>query len=198
MPPVSIRSISRGIVFAAGVAAASAASAVPITYEGSLSPGVTVGGFIRDPAQTGTPNDDFWSFTGTQGQVITLVGNRLDAGLDLAFTLYLGTGTDTALLAALRSADDDISELPGFDGPFSDPRLGFTLPATGAYTVQVWDFASTAVPDGTERCYQLTLDGSPTAPVFGCSAGPEPGSLPLLGIAALGWYGLIRRRRDRS
>lgn len=191
MPPVSVRSVSRGVAFAAGVAAMSAASAVPITYEGSLTPGVTVGGSIRDPALTGTPNDDFWSFTGTEGQVITLVGHRLDAGLDLAFYVYRGTGTDTGQLGQeIAIADDEIPALPGLDGPFADPRLlNFSLPTTGAYTVQVWDFLSTDVPDGTDRPYQLTLD---------ISTVPEPGGLPLLGIAALGWYGLIRRRRDRS
>ena len=49
-------------------------------------------------------------------------------------------------------ADDDIPTLPGFQGPFSDPRLlNFSLPATASYTVQVWDFASSAVVDGTDR-----------------------------------------------
>ena len=153
MPSFSVKSAARGFVFAAGVAAMSAASAVPITYEGALTQGVTVGGFIRDPSETGSPNDDFWSFNGIQGEVITLVGNRLDRGLDLAFYVYLGIGNDTTQLGdPIAFADDDIPTLPGFQGPFSDPRLlNFSLPATASYTVQVWDFASSAVVDGTDR-----------------------------------------------
>lgn len=188
----------RPLVLAAALCAAGTASAVPIVYQGSLTPGVTVGGFISDPSLIGSPNDDFWSFEGTAGQAIILTGNRLDPGLDLAFILYAGTGPDTTGLTQLDGADDNFAELPGFDGPFADPQLnGYVLPSTGSYTVQVWDFASTAVAEGTPRCYQLTLGGSPTAQVFNCAASPvpEPGSLPLLGIAALGFAGLMQRRR---
>ncbi|MDA1075279.1 MAG: PPC domain-containing protein [Proteobacteria bacterium] len=126
-----------------GTMLAGQSAAVPIVYEGSLTSGVTVGGFINDPSQTGSPNDDFWSFSGTAGDVITLTGNRLHSDLDPAMRLYFGTGPDTAGLGAvIASADDNLAELAGFAGPFADPRISFTLPTTGDYTVQMWDFAS--------------------------------------------------------
>ncbi len=192
----------RRLVTIAALAGATSAHAVPIVYEGTLTPGVTVGGFIQDPALAGSPSDDFWSFSGNQGDVITLRVNRLNAALDPAITLYSGVGNDTSLLTELGGADDNLAELPGFEGPFSDPVLTFTLGGTGQYTVQVWDFASgEQIPGGF--CYQITLNGAPSGPVFDCSGGgrvPVPGSLPLLGLgiaalAATGVRGLRRRAR---
>ncbi len=162
----------------AGIGVASIGSAVPVVYEpgGPLLPGVTRVGAIGDPSLTGSPFDDFWDFSGVQGQQIKLTGNRLDPGLDLAMRLYLGVGNDTSLLTFLTSADDNYPELPGFDGPFADPQIIFTLRVTGMYTVQMWDFFSTPVAPGVQRCYQVTLDGEPVAPLFSCS-GSEPASL---------------------
>ena len=180
----------------AGIGVASIVSAVPVVYEpgGPLLPGVTRVGAIGDPSLTGAPFDDFWDFSGVQGQQITLTGNRLDPGLDLAMRLYLGVGNDTSLLTFLTSADDNYPELPGFNGPFADPQIIITLPATGMYTVQMWDFFSTPVPPNTLRCYQLTLDGEPAAPVASCLGNvPEPGSLSLFGIALAGLLGVMGR-----
>jgi len=185
----------------AGIGVASIASAVPVVYEpgGPLLPGVTRVGAIGDPSLTGSPFDDFWNFSGVQGQQITLTGNRLDPGLDLAMRLYLGAGNDTNLLTLLTFADDNYPELPGFAGPFADPQIIFTLPATGMYTVQMWDFLSTPVPPNTLRCYQLTLDGEPTAQVSSCAGRvPEPGSLSLFGIALAGLFRVMGRGVARS
>ncbi len=176
-----------------------AAHAVPIVYEGTLSPGVTVGGFIQDPSQIGSPNDDFWRFQANRGDRVTITINRLMSDLDPAVTLYQGEGSDTDQLVLLPdNADDNYDELPGFDGPFSDPQLIFTAETTGWYTVQVWDFASLAqVPGGS--CYQITLNGEPSAPIFDCQAGsvPAPSSLALAGLGLLG-LGALRAARRRA
>ena len=168
------------------------ANAVPIVLEGELTPGVTEGGFINDPSRTGSPNDDFWSFFLEQEAEITLTVNRLNAELDPAFTLWDGVAVDTDLLTFLAGADDNIAELPGFAGPFSDPQLVITLGA-GSYTVQVWDFLSGDQIAGG-FCYQITLNGSPTGQEFDCgqTSVPEPGTLALL---SLGLVGMAARRR---
>ena len=184
-----------GLLGATCLLLSSQVGAVPIVYEGTLTPGVTVGGFINDPSQTGSPNDDFWQFSGNQGDQISLVVNRLNADLDPAMFLYEGTGTDTDLLNQIATGDDNIGELPGFEGPFSDPLISITLPSTGSYTAQVWDFLSgPQIPGGF--CYQITLNGRPTSQVFDCNQGevPVPGVLSLLalGLAGLG-FGMKKR-----
>ena len=189
--------VSKCLLFAVGIGAASITSAVPVIYEpgGPLLPGVTRGGAIGDPSLTGTPFDDFWDFSGVQGQQIKLTGNRLDSGLDLAMRLYLGVGNDTNLLTQIAFADDNYLELLGFAGPWADPQIIYTLQLTGMYTVQMWDYDSTPVPPGTLRCYQLTLDGEPRTGGGCVGTVSEPGSLSLLGIALAGLLGAMSRRK---
>ncbi len=189
-----VASAVKSIGMALAVSACGLASAVPITYEGVLSSGVTTGGFVNDPALSGSPNDDFWSFSAVQGDVITIAVQRLNSGLDPAAILYEGVGLDTAGLLQVAAADDNLAELPGFGGPFADALISYTVVNSGQFTLQVWDFLSDAqIPGGF--CYQVTLNGTPTSQQFGCNTVAEPGSLALAGMALLGVAGLRRSKK---
>ena len=150
------------------------ANAVPIVYEGELFDGITETGQVSDPFATGS---DWWFFDADVGDVITLTVNRLDANLDPAMYLYSGLQSDTDTLSAIiASADDNLLELPGYEGPFADPQiLDFAITSAGSYTVSVWDFLS---GDGAPFDYQVTLNGANSV--------PEPSVLALLGLGLAG------------
>ena len=177
-------------------AIATPAAAVPILgYQGQLLPGVVVNGVVEsvdDPA-TGL-GYDFWSFAGTAGAVITITGHRAEAGFDMYFELYEGTATDTDDLFFLASADDELTEPPGLEGPFADPQLlSFVLPSTGLYTIMVLD--SIGDDDGGDGLYAYTLLAEGTDPDPGPVAVPEPASFMLLGVG-LASLRVLRRRRS--
>jgi len=151
--------------------------AAPITYEGSINSGDTVFGSIQEGEQ------DYWSFTANAGDFIVLTGHRLDSELDLAFDLYFGSG-DTTLLTYVTGGDDEVPELPGYDGPFADPQVSLVLSSTGTYTIDVWEFISGDISNGD---YQLQLTIRP-ADV------PAPAALGLLGLGLIG-VGVARRRK---
>ena len=97
---------------------------------------------------------DYYSFSGDAGDVVTIVVNRIDPGMDPAMTLYSGTTDDSTLpgLTALIGADDNISN----PSCFGDPGIfGYVLPATGDYTLAVYDFISC----GTPLTYEIVMEG---------------------------------------
>lgn len=163
------------------------ASAAPIVYEGQLFDGITEYGSASDPLDTGS---DYWFFEAQAGDILTLVGHRLEAPFDMAVYLYSGTYADTtALPASIAFADDEIPELPGYEGPWADPQLlNFVLPGPGLYTVQVWDFLSG--PGDPPFDYQITITGTGGDPVV-----PEPATMTLLGLGIVGLAARARRNR---
>lgn len=158
------------------------AKADPILYDGSLDDHALHFGSIADPFESGS---DWWLFSGHAGDIITLTANRLSADLDPAFYVYFGIQTDTSTLPGfIAFGDDEIPELPGFEGPFADPQLsGFILPFTGFYTVAVWDFLSGSAGP---HAYQIQLRGN--------VAVPEPITMAWLGLLLL----LVSLRRPAT
>lgn len=172
-----------GVVLA-GLALSGAARADLIPYEGVL----TLDNPDFGQVEPGSDFGDWWFFTATAGERITITGRRLEAALDPAFDLYFGFG-DTDLLEFVGFADD---ELPPFiaPGPFGDPQLTFTAAQTGTYSIHLWSFASD--DPGPDGFYDYLIALTP-APV------PEPAMFGLFGagLAGLGLAGrgLARRRR---
>jgi hypothetical protein len=180
----------RALAVAAAILMASwtqVAGAAPITYLGTLQSGVPV----SDTVPAGGPNDplvaDYWQFTLTEQTQVTITGHRLDADLDMAFWVHRGTHDDTdefggslANLAPLAFGDDDIAELPGLDGPYSDPRVILDLPE-GTYTVSVVSYLSNG---SGPFAYCLELNG----PADSCGERqvPMPATLLLLGLGVIG------------
>ena len=200
------RSIEKGLAFIFFFAililsAQSKAYAVPIFYEGDITSGIPVfgsvsgGGWVNEIAS----EVDFWRFFGTAGDVIDLRGDRLDIGLDTAFSLYFGTtGADESAfdnsadfggLGFLLIRDDEIDN----PGPFGDPFLDdFALPSTGFYTVAIGGFLSS--DPNAEYRYQLALSGATGGgdgeePVI-----PEPMSMMLFGTGMAGLAVLKRKK----
>jgi hypothetical protein len=172
------------------------AEAVPIIYLGTLQSGVPV----SDTVPNGGPDDpllaDYWQFTLAQDATVTITGHRLEAGLDPSFFLFRGTFANTdefggdffgGPIASLAFADDDIPELPGLEGPFSDPFVSIQLPA-GTYTVA---FVSNSNEGPGPFAYCLELNGP--AECNGTRV-PAPASLLLLGLGA-GLAGFAGRGR---
>jgi len=191
-------------IAALALIAQSAAFAVPIHYEGSITTNApngptipvtgNVGGFsFFDDDTTGV---DFWSFTALAGQNAFVRVTRLNSALDPIALLYSGTTTaDVSIwpqLSALSigqslggltllALNDDALPPPNNLGPGGDPFFVIRLPVTGTYTVVVAGIGSDADPAGGLP-YRLSV------------AVPLPPTLPLvlLGIGALGWS--LRRR----
>jgi hypothetical protein len=81
--------------------------------------------------------------------------------------------------------DDDTG--PFVPGPIGDPFVSFNAPTTGFYTIAVTNFLSSANPPFD---FQITATGIVNA--------PEPASMAVFGLIAVGAFGVRRRLKATS
>jgi hypothetical protein len=170
------------------------AFAAPIVYKQSpIAPGGTIADVNTQVAgsQTTTLGATYHNFYANAGSLVTVFGDRQAGHYDMSLGIWKGTYGDTTDLAFFDAnfiafADDE--DPPNIAGPFGDPRSVFVAPVSGFYTIAVTNFLSSAGPPNP---YTLTVQGNANA--------PEPTSIALFGLTALGgaFYGW-RRRQQRA
>lgn len=135
-----------------------------VTYAGTLCPDVTVTGTASRNSIYDSGAWTYYKFYGVAGATVTVTANRTGCGIDPALSVFQGTTTDNAGVSTgdggpnmtfLAFGDDDF--IPGLNcGCFYDPSVQITLPATGWYTVAVFDFLGC----GSDINYDLTVTGN--------------------------------------
>lgn len=184
-------------------------SAAPITYEGTLTPGLPVTGSVKGAGATncglcghgGIDTLDFWSFSALAGQTVTLLGTRLDDNLDLAFAVYSGiTSVDASArtgvpifvsgtvlgLGLLAVGDDEIDRSPF---PWGDPLVSILIPANGDYTVAVSaGIGSGPDPSSAYQLFMIVTD-------IDVQEIPEPSTYAMLATGLAGLALAARKRR---
>ena len=164
----------------------------PFVCGGGLGPYTTAYRGIDDP-------DEYEFFRGfcAPGDTVDIEVYRTTSEMDPAMHACEGdwTGTDTAPwfdescpvgATFLGYADDDIGPYCA-GGSFSDPQLSFTCPATGVFTLAVYDY----IGDGPTPTFEVHASGlAPAAPSV-----PTAGLLVLAALVlASGVFVLARRR----
>lgn len=170
--------------------------ATPIIYEGSLSNGNTVYDNVPFQSYDYVNQWDFWSTTGTAGDIVSIALTSLNGQMDPYLVLYSGLGVDNdGLYDQVNDwlnpgSDDGYLTLLTFD---NDSGLGwnsyisdYVLPHTGYYSVVAFDNWGL---DAGPWVYALTIDGF--TPI------PEPSTFLLLGGGLAGLAFAVRRKRQR-
>jgi len=156
--------------------------AAPISYVGDLTNGQTQTGALT---RNGSVSGQWWSFSASAGDLVSITVNRLTRQLDPAFYLYEGVASDSSQLMShrLAFADDEIN----VPGPFGDPRLdNFGIDTAGQYSLYIFSYASNWICDDYQ--YQVTLENTPAQVDVS-----EPAILSLFSLALFGVAGLRKR-----
>jgi hypothetical protein len=153
---------------------------------------------MQSPGNHNNPvGANYISFFANAGATVTLFGDRQAGHYDMSFWVFQGLFTDTNQFAGGSLTGFDASD-PGFiafgddqdppniPGPHGDPRVTFTAPVTGFYTIAVTNFSSSANPPNPFTLTGLNISQAPDI--------PEPGSLAMFGMAAVVAGGYAWRR----
>jgi hypothetical protein len=191
---ISLRQRLQEIVAACALSCAllAPAHAVPVTHAGHLGGSSSV---IGSAGPGSGPYDaadswQFWTFDAIVNVDVTIMVERLAAGIDPVFGVWFGQEADTASYfdmfssslhtAWMGAGDDELGSNP-LGGPGGDALLTFTPPGTGRVVIAVGNYADAAGPLG----YRLTVN-----------AVPEPGSYAMLGAGLLALLVAARRRNS--
>lgn len=133
-----------------------------ISYAGTLCPGVAVTGACPANSIYDSGQWTYYKFYGVAGASVVVTASRIGCGMDPAFSVFQGTttsndGVNTSDggpdMTFLGFGDDNLGASCGC---FGDPYVAITLPATGWYTVAIFDF----IGCGDPREYSLTVTGN--------------------------------------
>jgi hypothetical protein len=139
-----------------------------IDYRGRLCDSVAVTGELDSNGVLDPSKWHFYTFYGIAGNTVNITVNRTGCGTDPAFSLYSGitlddTGVDTVTggpdMTWLAYQNDDITPAIAC-GCNLDPQLsGYALPATGYYTIGVFDHSGCDTVGGDANGYSLIVTG---------------------------------------
>jgi hypothetical protein len=140
----------------------------PITYNQELyNTGFGIGeGIAGNTAYRNINNSalfEYYSFCANAGDIVTIEVHRTTDDMDPAMHICQGIVTDSTQVSRFNcgslpfvaSADDNNGIPHGVGGLYTDPKIVTTIPATGEYTLMVYDYIGL----GPNPEFEIHVDG---------------------------------------
>ena len=170
---------------------ASCAMAMPIQYQSTI---------LEDTSIHSSLTDSHWyNFQGTAGDLLTITLRRQEASLDPFLGLFRGVSDNAFNLELVAFADDNLPELPGYEGPFADALIqDFEIIEDGEYSIFAHSYLSGFAGQDGVYDYSLTVSGLTPQAIEGQGEAQnvtEPGVAALFGLSMMGLLGLRRQKK---